>query len=144
MVSPANRQLGASDPAGVWVRCSSLLQSACRAAVAAPCSTLTTIRAGTTRGTARQDCSATSKLTVGVPCMKPLAEEIAAQQRARRTCRDEPIRVRLKQRATIGDNEAANFLVGGIFSSVAVFVLFIVVLLAAPQGLFGAPATRRV
>ncbi len=40
--------------------------------------------------------------------------------------------------------QAANFLVGGIFSSVAVFVLFIVVLLAAPQGLFGAPATRRV
>jgi branched-chain amino acid transport system permease protein len=40
--------------------------------------------------------------------------------------------------------QAANFLVGGIFSSVAVFVLFIIVLLAAPQGLFGAPATRRV
>src|SRR5215203_1140475 len=40
--------------------------------------------------------------------------------------------------------QAANFLVGGIFSSVAVFVLFIVILLAAPQGLFGAPATRRV
>jgi branched-chain amino acid transport system permease protein len=40
--------------------------------------------------------------------------------------------------------QAANFLVGGIFSSVAVFVLFIVVLLAAPQGLFGAPAARRV
>ncbi len=40
--------------------------------------------------------------------------------------------------------QAANFLVGGIFSSVAVFVLFIVVLLAAPQGLFGASATRRV
>ena len=35
--------------------------------------------------------------------------------------------------------QAANFLVGGIFSSVAVFALFIVVLLAAPQGLFGAP-----
>ena len=34
--------------------------------------------------------------------------------------------------------QAANFLVGGIFSSVAVFTLFIVVLLAAPQGLFGA------
>ena len=33
--------------------------------------------------------------------------------------------------------QAANFLVGGIFSSVAVFTLFIVVLLAAPQGLFG-------
>jgi branched-chain amino acid transport system permease protein len=40
--------------------------------------------------------------------------------------------------------QTANFLVGGIFSSVAVFVLFIVVLLAAPQGMFGAPATRRV
>jgi branched-chain amino acid transport system permease protein len=40
--------------------------------------------------------------------------------------------------------QAANFLVGGIFSSVAVFVLFIVVLLAAPQGLFGAHAARRV
>ncbi len=40
--------------------------------------------------------------------------------------------------------QAANFLVGGIFSSVAVFVLFIVVLLAAPQGLFGAETARRV
>ena len=40
--------------------------------------------------------------------------------------------------------QAANFLVGGIFSSVAVFTLFIVVLLAAPQGLFGSSATRRV
>jgi branched-chain amino acid transport system permease protein len=40
--------------------------------------------------------------------------------------------------------QAANFLVGGIFSSVAVFAIFIVVLLAAPQGLFGAAATRRV
>jgi len=40
--------------------------------------------------------------------------------------------------------QAANFLVGGIFASVAVFALFIVVLLLAPQGLFGAPATRRV
>ena len=40
--------------------------------------------------------------------------------------------------------QAANFLVGGIFSSVAVFTLFIVVLLAAPQGLFGAAAARRV
>ncbi len=40
--------------------------------------------------------------------------------------------------------QAANFLVGGIFSSVAVFSLFIIVLLAAPQGLFGSPATRRV
>jgi len=40
--------------------------------------------------------------------------------------------------------QTANFLVGGIFSSVVVFVLFIILLLAAPQGLFGAPATRRV
>jgi branched-chain amino acid transport system permease protein len=40
--------------------------------------------------------------------------------------------------------QAANFTVGGIFASVAVFVLFIVVLLIAPQGLFGAPASRRV
>jgi branched-chain amino acid transport system permease protein len=40
--------------------------------------------------------------------------------------------------------QAANFMVGGIFSSVAVFALFIVVLLAAPQGMFGAPAARRV
>jgi branched-chain amino acid transport system permease protein len=40
--------------------------------------------------------------------------------------------------------QAANFLVGGIFSSVAVFALFIIILLAAPQGLFGAPAARRV
>jgi branched-chain amino acid transport system permease protein len=40
--------------------------------------------------------------------------------------------------------QAANFVVGGIFSSVAVFVLFIVVLLIAPQGLFGAPPARRV
>lgn len=40
--------------------------------------------------------------------------------------------------------QAANFLVGGIFSSVAVFALFIVVLLAAPQGLFGSTPARRV
>jgi len=40
--------------------------------------------------------------------------------------------------------QAANFIVGGVFSSVAVFVVFIVVLLAAPQGLFGAPPARRV
>ena len=40
--------------------------------------------------------------------------------------------------------QAANFLVGGVFASVAVFAVFIVVLLAAPQGLFGAPPTRRV
>ncbi|AVO45156.1 branched-chain amino acid ABC transporter permease [Phreatobacter cathodiphilus] len=40
--------------------------------------------------------------------------------------------------------QAANFLVGGIFSSVAVFGLFIIVLLIAPQGLFGGQAARRV
>jgi branched-chain amino acid transport system permease protein len=40
--------------------------------------------------------------------------------------------------------QAATFLVGGIFASVAVFTLFIIALLAAPQGLFGAPASRRV
>ena len=40
--------------------------------------------------------------------------------------------------------QAANFLVGGIFASVAVFALFIIVLLAAPQGLFGSVASRRV
>ncbi|TCZ52605.1 branched-chain amino acid ABC transporter permease [Roseicella aquatilis] len=40
--------------------------------------------------------------------------------------------------------QAANFMVGGIFSSVAVFAMFILVLLAAPQGMFGAPAARRV
>jgi len=40
--------------------------------------------------------------------------------------------------------QAANFMVGGIFSSVAVFTLFIIVLLAAPQGMFGAQAARRV
>jgi branched-chain amino acid transport system permease protein len=40
--------------------------------------------------------------------------------------------------------QAANFLVGGIFASVAVFVMFILVLLIRPQGLAGAPAARRV
>jgi branched-chain amino acid transport system permease protein len=40
--------------------------------------------------------------------------------------------------------QAANFLVGGIFASVAVFVVFIVVLLARPEGLAGASAGRRV
>ena len=40
--------------------------------------------------------------------------------------------------------QAANFLVGGIFASVAVFVVFIIVLLAAPQGLFGISTARRV
>ncbi len=40
--------------------------------------------------------------------------------------------------------QAMNFMVGGIFSSVAVFAIFIIVLLAAPQGLFGAATARRV
>ena len=40
--------------------------------------------------------------------------------------------------------QAANFTVGGVFASVAVFVVFIAVLLLAPQGLFGGPVARRV
>jgi branched-chain amino acid transport system permease protein len=40
--------------------------------------------------------------------------------------------------------QAASYLVGGVFVSVAVFAVFIVVLLAAPGGLFGAPKARRV
>ena len=40
--------------------------------------------------------------------------------------------------------QAANFLVGGIFASVAVFVVFIIVLLVRPEGLAGASAARRV
>jgi branched-chain amino acid transport system permease protein len=40
--------------------------------------------------------------------------------------------------------QAANFLVGGIFASVAVFIAFIFVLLAFPDGLAGASAQRRV
>ena len=40
--------------------------------------------------------------------------------------------------------QAANFLVGGIFASVAVFAVFIVVLLLRPEGLAGAAAARRV
>jgi branched-chain amino acid transport system permease protein len=40
--------------------------------------------------------------------------------------------------------QAANFLVGGIFASVAVFVVFIVVLLARPEGLAGVAVGRRV
>jgi branched-chain amino acid transport system permease protein len=40
--------------------------------------------------------------------------------------------------------QAANFTVGGVFASIAVFVLFIVVLLAVPQGLFGSSSARRV
>jgi branched-chain amino acid transport system permease protein len=40
--------------------------------------------------------------------------------------------------------QAANFLVGGIFASVAVFTVFIIVLLARPEGLAGAAPQRRV
>lgn len=40
--------------------------------------------------------------------------------------------------------QAANFLVGGIFASVAVFAVFIVVLLVRPEGLAGAAVQRRV
>jgi branched-chain amino acid transport system permease protein len=40
--------------------------------------------------------------------------------------------------------QAANFLVGGIFASVAVFTVFILVLLARPEGLAGAALQRRV
>ncbi|MGI4945484.1 MAG: branched-chain amino acid ABC transporter permease [Janthinobacterium lividum] len=40
--------------------------------------------------------------------------------------------------------QAANFTLGGVFASVAVFSVFIAVLLLAPQGLFGGPAARRV
>jgi branched-chain amino acid transport system permease protein len=40
--------------------------------------------------------------------------------------------------------QAANFIFGGVFASVAVFIVFIVTLLVAPQGLFGATTARRV
>jgi branched-chain amino acid transport system permease protein len=40
--------------------------------------------------------------------------------------------------------QAANFTFGGVFASVAVFAVFIVVLLIAPQGLFGVSVARRV
>jgi branched-chain amino acid transport system permease protein len=40
--------------------------------------------------------------------------------------------------------QTANFLVGGIFASVAVFAVFIIVLLACPEGLAGASVQRRV
>jgi branched-chain amino acid transport system permease protein len=40
--------------------------------------------------------------------------------------------------------QAANFLVGGIFASVAVFAVFIIVLLMRPEGLVGAAQQRRV
>jgi branched-chain amino acid transport system permease protein len=40
--------------------------------------------------------------------------------------------------------QTANFLVGGIFASVAVFTVFIIVLLIRPEGLVGASLQRRV
>jgi branched-chain amino acid transport system permease protein len=40
--------------------------------------------------------------------------------------------------------QAANFLVGGIFASVAVFTVFIIVLLVRPEGFAGAAGARRV
>jgi branched-chain amino acid transport system permease protein len=40
--------------------------------------------------------------------------------------------------------QAANFLLGGIFAAVAVFVVFIAILLVRPEGLAGAAITRRV
>jgi len=40
--------------------------------------------------------------------------------------------------------QAANFLVGGIFAAVAVFAVFIIVLLLRPDGLAGAATARRV
>jgi len=40
--------------------------------------------------------------------------------------------------------QSANFLVGGIFASVAVFTVFIIVLLARPNGLVGSSLQRRV
>ena len=40
--------------------------------------------------------------------------------------------------------QSANFLVGGIFAAVAVFVVFIAILLVRPEGLAGAATTRRV
>ncbi len=40
--------------------------------------------------------------------------------------------------------QAANFLVGGIFAAVAVFAVFIIVLLLRPEGLAGGATARRV
>jgi branched-chain amino acid transport system permease protein len=40
--------------------------------------------------------------------------------------------------------QAANYLVGGIFASVAVFTVFIIVLLVRPEGFAGAALARRV
>ena len=40
--------------------------------------------------------------------------------------------------------QTANYFFGGIFASVAVFAVFIIVLLVRPEGLAGAPTARRV
>ncbi len=40
--------------------------------------------------------------------------------------------------------QAASYLLGGLFVSVATFAVFIIVLLIAPQGLFSTAAARRV
>ncbi len=40
--------------------------------------------------------------------------------------------------------QACNFIFGGVFASVAVFAVFIVALLAVPQGIFGSTTERRV
>lgn len=40
--------------------------------------------------------------------------------------------------------QACNFIFGGVFASVVVFIVFIAALLAVPQGLFGSTTERRV
>ena len=40
--------------------------------------------------------------------------------------------------------QACNFVFGGVFASVAVFLIFIAALLAVPQGMFGSASVRRV
>jgi branched-chain amino acid transport system permease protein len=40
--------------------------------------------------------------------------------------------------------QAANFVVGGVFVGVVTFVVFITVLVLVPQGLFGSAVARRV
>jgi branched-chain amino acid transport system permease protein len=40
--------------------------------------------------------------------------------------------------------QSANFLFGGIFASVAVFAVFIAIILVRPEGLAGAAVMRRV
>ena len=40
--------------------------------------------------------------------------------------------------------QACNFLFGGVFASVVVFIVFIAALLAVPQGIFGSSTERRV